>query len=151
MDQSRNQLQARKQSNVSSTSSTIPWRPEDKKSLAIIIGRVFDLQKQFGKQTAQLETIVEGFLWVMEGYAPAEVARGFAEYIRRHSDMPTPCDIVKIIDPPVEEFRPDWDFYNRLKELLKHGGAYALNDDEFEYMRKCEANSIKKMKNSNPN
>lgn len=146
--QIKNQLQERKPSKDLSISSTIPWKPEEKKSLAIIIGRVFDLQKQFGKQTTQLETIVEGFLWAMEGYPPADVVRGFAEYIRRHSDMPTPSDIVKIIDPPVEDFRPDWDFYNRLKEMLKVGGAYALNDDEFEYMRNCEASSIKKMKNA---
>lgn len=124
------------------------WSPEDKKSFAKIIGRIFDLQKQFGKNTAQLENVVEGFLWALNAYPINKVIYGLQQYILTKNDMPTPSDIRRIIDPVKEPFMFDKTYYSNLKETLKNQGEYSLNDDELGYIRGYEANRIREFKGS---
>lgn len=56
------------------------------------------MQKQYGKSQSELETLVDGFAWVLADYGMDEIALGFAEYIKSNSDIPAPADIKKIID-----------------------------------------------------
>lgn len=128
--------------------SILPWKDEEKSALAEIIGNVFDLQKQYGKTTGQLENIVKGFLWAMKAYEPKEVIRGFGQYILSHSDMPTPFDIRQIIDPVQEPWRPDKSYYIKLQEIFKRDGPYGLNEDEIEYIQLYEAYMQKERKQS---
>lgn len=121
-----------------SENGTLPWKPDDKKTLAVVIGRIFDLQKQFGKTTGQIENIIEGFCWAMQRYPVERVIWGFSEYILKNSDMPTPADIVKIIDPKPPEWKPDKPYYISLKEIQKNDGKYGLNDEEIEYIQRYE-------------
>ena len=44
------------------------WTPNDRISVARALGKVFDVQKQFGKTPAQLQTIIEGFCWALQRY-----------------------------------------------------------------------------------
>lgn len=143
-----NQKQA---SNQLSTGSTVkamtkktaqPWTKNDKSQLALCLGQIFDLQKQFGKTTSQLENIISGFCWVLDGYELSLVITGIAEYAKRNSDIPTPSDIVKIIDPQPEKFKPDWNYYRTLKDLVKDGGPFAIGTDEQEYISACETYSL---------
>lgn len=139
--ENKTQLQVQKPSNGSSKNGIQTqelWTPEKKKTLAVVIGRVFDLQKQFGKTTGQLENIVEGFCWAMQVYSPDDVIRGFAQYILTSNDMPTPSDIVKIIDPKLPAWKPDKAYYITLKEIHKQNGPYGLSLDEIEYIGKYE-------------
>jgi hypothetical protein len=115
-----------------------PWTLDDKKSLAVVIGRVFDLQKQFGKTTGQLENIVEGFCWAMQAYPVERVVWGFGQYILQRSDMPTPADIRQIIDPIKAPWKPDKAYYISLKQIHKEQGPYGLDLDEIEYIRAYE-------------
>lgn len=110
------------------------WQPAEKASIARVIGRVFDLQKQYGKTTSQLETIVDGFLWALAGYSVEQVTDGFRKYISRKSDMPTPADIINIIDPIKEPWRPDKSYYIKLQEIFKREGPYGLGQDEIDYI-----------------
>lgn len=119
------------------------WEPNEKASLAEVIGRVFDLQKQFGKNTGQLENIVAGFCWALAKYQVEEVIRGFGEYIQRHSDMPTPADIVAIIDPKPPEKVWDKSVYYKLQQIYKEQGPYGLNNEEYEYIRNYEEQVFK--------
>lgn len=115
------------------------WKPSDKAALAIVIGRVFDLQKQYGKTAAQLETMVDGYCWALKAYPVAMVIDGFREYITRKSDMPSPADIRAIIDPVVEEWQPDKAYYIKLQNIFKAEGPYGLSPEEYEYIRDYEA------------
>lgn len=114
------------------------WAQDDAASLAVVIGRVFDLQKQYGKTPAQLESIVAGFLWALAPYDPTAVIAAFGVYILSHSDMPSPFDIRQIIDPIKPDWVPDKAYYVSLKQLEQHGGKYALNTEEIEYVKKYE-------------
>ena len=131
-----------------SENGTLPWKPDDKKTLAVVIGRIFDLQKQFGKTTGQIENIIEGFCWAMQRYPVERVIWGFSEYILKNSDMPTPADIVKIIDPKPPEWKPDKSYYYKLQQLEKEHGKYALNDDELDYCRRYEDYTRQALKDS---
>jgi hypothetical protein len=115
-----------------------PWAAEEKASLAVVIGRVFDLQKQFGKTTGQLENIVAGFCWALGSYAVDRVIWGFGQYVLQNSDMPTPADIVKIIDPKPEPWRPDKAYYIKLQQIYKEQGPFGLDAEEIEYVQKYE-------------
>lgn len=111
---------------------------EEKSNLAVIIGRVFDLQKQYGKTTSQLETIVSGFCWVLEDYPFDIIVEGFKKYIKYNPTMPTPADIIAIIDPAPIPWAPDKQYYGRLKKLREEGGPYALDKEEADYMSAYE-------------
>lgn len=128
------------------SSEVKPWEPADKAALAEVIGHLFDLQKQFGKTTGQLENVVAGFCWAMASYPAQEVIRGFGEYIKHHADMPTPSDIVKIIDPKPEKIVYDKQIYYKYQQILKEEGPFGLNGDQIEYCRDYEEAMLKAAK-----
>jgi hypothetical protein len=96
------------------------------------------LQKQFGKTPGQLKNIIDGFCWALQRYPVDMVIAGLGEYIRRKPDIPTPSDIVAIIDPTSLPFQPDKPYYVGLKKLKAEQGQYALSDDEEDYVRQYE-------------
>lgn len=134
-----------KELSIKSTPShnAITWSQDDRKKLAVVIGRVFDLQKQYGKNAGQLQNIVDGFLWVLSEYPVQKVIQAFGQYIRTKTDMPTPCEIVRIIDPQPLEWVPDKSLYITLKEILKKDGPFGLDTDEIEYIKKYELHMLK--------
>jgi hypothetical protein len=130
--------QAKDKGSLTKSSEVKPWVAEEKASLAVVIGRVFDLQKQFGKSTGQIENIVAGFCWALGVYPVERVIWGFGQYILQSSDMPTPSDIVKIIDPKPLAWKPDKSYYISLKQIHKEQGPYGLGLDEIEYIQRYE-------------
>lgn len=85
---------------------------------------------------------------MLADYSVQDVLRGMGIYLKTNSNIPTPSEILAIIDPPKEPFKPDWEYYKRLESLRKSGGDYALNDDEIAYMQACEAHSQSKLRNA---
>ena len=114
--------------------------PDDHAKIAEVLALLFDGQKQFGKNSEQLESMIKLFRWVMKDYPIEKIMFGLAEYVRRNSDIPTPSDIIKIIDPPIEQWKPDKSYYIKLQEILKisNFSAYALSDEERDYVNKYE-------------
>lgn len=55
------------------------------------------MQKAYGKTPDELETLVEGFAWALADYHMPKIMEAFKEYIKNHSDIPAPADIIKII------------------------------------------------------
>lgn len=55
------------------------------------------LQKAYGKTKNELETLVEGFAWALEGHDIEDITQAMRIYIKRQSDIPAPHDIIKII------------------------------------------------------
>lgn len=68
-----------------------------------MLSQVCALQKQYGKTQAELETLVEGFHWLLSDYHIADIKTAFREYMLEHSDIPAPADIKKIIEKLIEE------------------------------------------------
>ena len=82
----------------------------------------------------------------MQEYPVEKVIWGFGQYIKANADMPTPSDIVKIIDPQPPAWRPDKGYYIKLQEIHKQHGPYGLNTDEIEYIAKYEEHMQREMK-----
>lgn len=115
-----------------------PWAPSEKANLAQIMGRVCALQKAYGKTSAELETMVEGFAWALQDYDPQLVVRAIGKFLLQSRDIPTPFDIREIIDPIKKPWEPDKIYYLGLKRLLEKEGQYAISTDELAYVRKYE-------------
>ena len=126
--------------------STASWTNTNKADFAKLMGSVCSLQNQYGKSPADLHIIVEGFFWILGEYPFEKVVEGIREFCKNNSRIPTPSDIKIIIDPPKPEFRPDWEYYKSLKDLVKNGGAYAISTDENAYINRCESYSLNRMK-----
>lgn len=107
--------------------------------------RVCDLQKQYGKTESQLETMVEGFAWVLTDFTMDRIIWAIGEYIRAKSDIPAPADIHLILNPPKPVWKPDWAYYVALKRKIAVE-LYFPYSDEREYLRRCEEFSRNKLR-----
>lgn len=114
------------------------WSPDETASLAEALGLLFDGQKQYGKNTAQLENMVKLFAWVLKDYPIERVMFGIGEYVKRNGDIPTPSDVVKIIDPPIDPWKPDWNYAQSLRKIKQEQGPFGLDQEEADYLGKCD-------------
>jgi hypothetical protein len=140
------QAVAKKASGSLKSSDARPWTGDEQAALAEAMGLMLDGQKQFGKKPEQLENIVKLFCWVLKPYSIELVMAGLSKYMAEHSDIPTPSDIVKIIDPKPPEWRPDKAYYIRLQQIYKEQGPYGLDTDEIEYIRRYESHMKRELK-----
>jgi hypothetical protein len=107
----------------------------DKERLTITLARVCALQGQYGKTAAELETLVEGFCWVLGGYPIQAIIDAIGTFIRTNRDIPKPADIEAVINPPPPKI--DWPLYIELKKRLREGNVY-VDRDEKQFVRNCE-------------
>lgn len=143
-----NQKQVVKREDVSLIKSDVKlaWPIDSQAKMAEVFGFLFDGQKQFGKNSDQIENMVKFFCWSMRKYPVEKVLEGIGQYVLQKSDIPTPSDIVNIIDPKPPVWKPDKSYYISLKEILKAQGQYGLDNDEIEYIRRYEDNARFEMK-----
>jgi hypothetical protein len=57
--------------------------------------------------------------------------------------MPTPADIVNLIDSPKEEWKPDWSAYNALKKRVQQDGYYPYGKEK-EFLKLCDEYAVKR-------
>lgn len=127
----------------------VPWSRDDKADLSEAIGRVCALQRTYGKNPADLETLVEGFAWVMKRYPVSLVIEGLAQYLENGVNIPTPSEIIAIIDPKPKTWVPDKSYYISLKKNFEDRGIYGLDNDEIEYIRRYEEYQKNELRSSN--
>lgn len=107
----------------------------DKALLSLALGKVCALQKQYGKTAAELETLVEGFCWILEDYPMPAILQAMKTYVAQKADIPTPADLKAIIDPPPQPLSRD--VYVKYQKLARDG-QYLLSDERA-YCRAYEA------------
>lgn len=66
----------------------------------------FDALRVYGKTAEQLESVVGMFALALADYPIEKIRTAFKTYIKRHSDLPAPADIVQIIE---RDGRPPFD------------------------------------------
>lgn len=141
-------LRKAKDSKLSTEMSKPSWTPSEKSAMAQCLMKVSALQRSYGKTSAELEILVDGFAWVLQGYAVHDVIHAIGVYIQNHPDIPTPYDIRCILSPEKPIFRPDWEVYKSLKKLKIDHGAFALCKDEEDYLKACERFSLNNRRDS---
>jgi len=58
----------------------------------------FELQRTYGRSVADVQVIAKGFMKILSDYKPDEVVKGIRSWILQSPELPTPSDIVKIIE-----------------------------------------------------
>lgn len=76
---------------------------ESQQKVSAILFKCFNSLKVYGKEPEQLKDTVDVFLMVLGKYSYNQFQNAMSKYLSRKADMPTPADIVNIIDPPQEE------------------------------------------------
>lgn len=75
------------------------------------LSKICILQRQYGKTESDLEVLVEGFVWALEGYDFEEMLVAIKDFIRADPNIPTPSDVIKIIE--------GWRSAERAKEFYR--------------------------------
>jgi hypothetical protein len=105
--------------------------------VALLVRQCFDVLDTFGKTPEQLTNIIKAFVTQLSEYPYDHVRTAFRQYLKRNSKMPTPADIVNLIDPPKEEWKPDWSAYNALKKRVQRDGYFPYGSEK-EFLRLCD-------------
>lgn len=117
---------------------------EDKKELLKFVKVCFDTLDTYGKTPQQLGIASEVFVRMLSKYDMEKVREAFYSYMERNAKMPTPSDIINIIDPP--PWKPDWSYYHALKEMKKRGNTISPYSAEHRYMQRCEEYALQEMR-----
>lgn len=99
--------------------------------MTLALGQVCILQKQFGKTAADLETLVEGFCWVLSPYSMEDILAALAKYVCRNNDIPAPADLANIIDPPSQPLSRE--VYQTIKQKLWENVFVSREEMEYKY------------------
>lgn len=118
-------------------------KPEAINKVIEMVTQCFNSLNVYGKTSDQLPGIIKMFILVLADYPLEKISKGFADYLKRNSVMPTPADIVNIIDPPKEQWKPDWSVYRALKKKVQQDGYYLYGSERL-FVEKCENFVFKK-------
>lgn len=131
------------QKEIASPPNTKPkHNASDKKRLSQCLAQVCALQRQFGKTEGELETLVEGICWAIPDHPMDAVLDAIKVYIRNHSDIPAPNDLLDILDPPPPVYTAA--MYIQIKKNLRAGNVF-VDDDEKAYCRAYEKQEMAKV------
>lgn len=109
--------------------------------MTLALGQVCELQKRYGKTANNLETLVSGFLWLLEGIPINEILAAMKSYVLAKNDIPTPSDLLNIITPSKQVWRPDWAAYIAMKKRIHEHGYYPYSDER-EFLRRCDQYAV---------
>jgi hypothetical protein len=70
----------------------------DKPHLTAALSRICVLQKRYGRNAAELETLVDGYLWTLGDYTLRQVLWALKEYTKRSADIPAPSDLISLME-----------------------------------------------------
>ena len=115
---------------------------ETKEALGTMLEQCYDILNIYGKQPEQLTNINLAFQMVLAPYKEIDIRKAFHIWLKRYDRMPTPSDIVRLIErkgkPPLDKA-----IYIKLCKMKESGGAFALNNQELEYMKDYEENAYR--------
>jgi hypothetical protein len=117
--------------------------PIHQDQLSRLLQQTYALLKKFGEAADVAEMRDAGFQLVLGEYSIDDVIQAFMTYLKTNKEIPTPSDIVAIIDPSVKPLCPH--VYQRLVILRREQGQFALTSREEEYIRRYEDQQLGKV------
>lgn len=76
------------------------WSLEDKREITKVFAVLATIQKTYGKEIHVKEVLQAWEFVLSEKYTAGQVIAAMRAYMERSSDMPTPADLIAVIDPP---------------------------------------------------
>lgn len=113
---------------------------EGQEELTLLLSQTFASQKTYGDKAEMMGYRDSMFQLILAEYPIEAIRAAFIEHIRRKPDLPTPSDIVNLIDPPKPELSSA--MYVKLRQQSQEG-AY-LTGDERAFLRAYEAQELAK-------
>lgn len=89
------------------------------------------MQKQYGKTEAELEILVEGFVWILGEYDCQVVFEAMKTYVSRKGDIPVPADIMNIINPAPEPKKWCSTTFFDIKRRAREGQFITREEDKY--------------------
>ena len=135
---SRQQMQSTGRSTnltMSPTPSTpyIDTSKQNRRDLGQFVSQCFDALNTYGKTPDQLANATKMFVNILKDYPMDAVIKAFGSWMRRSSIMPTPADIINIIDPPPA--KPCWNTVRAIENKIKEN--LFVMDEERNYLTYC--------------
>lgn len=127
----------------SPSTPSIDTSKQNRRDLGGFVRQCFDALNTYGKTPDQLANATLMFVNILKDYPMDKVISAFGSWMRRSSTMPTPADIVNIIDPPPP--KPDWAAYVAIRQKIRDGYTFVM-DEERAYLRYCERYSMDNLK-----
>lgn len=100
---------------------------------------IYDTQQTFGKDPEQMNNLTKLFLFTLADYPYELISKALRFFIKHNKEMPTPSDIVNIIErdgkppfdkavyitlmkkPGCERTREEWDYINDYQKWIIRG------------------------------
>lgn len=98
--------------------------------LKILITICFDSLKTYGKTFEQLDSIVKLFEFALSSYEMERIEKAFLRHVERSADMPTPSDIIKLLDPSKNPRKLDSSVFAEIKRKMKEGNVYVSEQEK---------------------
>lgn len=108
-----------------------------------MVAQCFTTLNVYGKTADQLNDITKMFLLVLARQDIAEIIDSFTRWMMRNSVMPTPADIMNLIEPPPE--KPKESVYIEINRRRREG--HYITEKERAFCREYESENVEKVIN----
>jgi hypothetical protein len=125
------------------TKTSRSFDEQEQEQIAELLSQCFDVLNTYGKTPEQLENMTGMFLATLQGYDFKDVKSAFIQHMRTSRSMPTPADIINIIEPPKQELSRA--MYVQIMRDCTVGGKF-LYGDKREFVEAYEAQEMRKVR-----
>ena len=148
------ELAARREGSPTGSPPRTPSRPagserpaEEQRTLLAAISKLCALQKQYGKTAAELETLLDGYLWLLDDLPTPTILGAMREYANRHNDIPTPADIRNVVHPPQPPLSAA--VYVDIRRRMREVNQFIMPEEKA-YVRAFEEQEMAKVRGGTP-
>jgi len=99
--------------------------------------------KKYGEAADVTAMREEGFQWMLGDYTIEAITDAFKQYLKVGKEIPTPADIIEILDPSVKPLCPR--MYQTLVNRSKKG-RFEITRDEWRYIEQYEEQQLRRLK-----
>lgn len=114
------------------------YTPEHKRGLGAALGACLVVQRTYGKQGADIQTMVNVFAKVLDDCQPDEVIEAIKTWLKQSPEFPTPHDIRQILKPqPVFTAA----VFSEIQDKRRRGDIVTFAEED--YMKAYKAQALK--------
>lgn len=117
--------------------------PKAQDELTRLLYQTYASQRTYGDKAEMMEYRDGMFQMVLADYTFEQIKQAFIQHIKRSPELPTPSDIIKIIDPPPEPLSVA--VYTALKKRIQDEGYFPYST-EVNFMRAFEKQEMDKVR-----
>jgi hypothetical protein len=107
---------------------TKPYAPSDVVAIATQLGACLAVQRTYGKQGGDIESMTRVFVSDLKAHPSDKVVKALEDWRLKSPDFPTPADIINLLNP-----QPIWSaaLFNEISERRKKGDILSLREEEY--------------------